>query len=81
MMYEARLQAENGAVHEFEFEGDNHELAHDHIVMVARDPSMHTLWDEAPEGYISVKFRRHYAEAWHDAGEVIPWEKLNHETN
>ena len=69
MMYEAFFQAENGATHEFEFEADCNELADSHLFQVASDPSMHNLWDEAPEGQISIKFRRHYAEGWHNGAQ------------
>ena len=80
MEYVAYMHAENGAFHKLDFSADNNELANDHLYQVASDPSMHTLWDDKPEGGIKVIFRRHYAEVWHDAngGELLtPWEPVN----
>jgi hypothetical protein len=67
------MHAENGAFHRFDFEADNNDLARDHLYTVASDPSMHFLWENKPEGEIKVKFRRHYAEVWHDLNPITPW--------
>ena len=55
MQYEAKLTAENGAFHTFEFEADMACLAVGHLIHVANDPAMLkpypggiARWDKEP---------------------------------
>lgn len=71
MMYVARVTATSGAAFTLKFEADNNQLAEDHIRMVAMD-SKASLWDFHPGfGKAWVRFRRHYALNWIDAGDVV----------
>ena len=74
MEYVAYMHAENGAFHKLDFEAENNGLARDHLFQVASDPSMHTLWEDKPDGNIEVQFRRAYAEVWHKMETITPWE-------
>ncbi len=70
MRYNSSVLSINGAKIEFEFFADNNELAQDHIRMLTMDPGC-GQWDRTPKrGETWVRFRRHYAENWIDAGKV-----------
>lgn len=70
MKYNSLVCSINGAKIEIEFYADNNQSAADHIIMVTMDPYS-GQWSRTPQrGETWVRFRRHYAEHWIDAGKV-----------